>query len=157
MNNRLKKQESGRSMVEMIGVLAIIGVLSIGGIAGYQSAMTQGKANIVLGDIHFMYVQSLTLKQNQTSWTADDFNTTTLYPMNIQKGTTQCLSNGATCGREVSMTDVPADVCKRLKQMVPQFSSDCNTDNNEMTIGFDGQGNFSALRSAQHSGGTADN
>ena len=30
----MKKLESGRSMVEMLGVLAIIGVLSIGGIAG---------------------------------------------------------------------------------------------------------------------------
>ena len=28
----MKKLESGRSMVEMLGVLAIIGVLSIGGI-----------------------------------------------------------------------------------------------------------------------------
>ena len=31
------KNESGRSMVEMLGVLAIIGVLSIGGIAGYTA------------------------------------------------------------------------------------------------------------------------
>ena len=32
----MTKLESGRSMVEMLGVLAIIGVLSIGGIAGYK-------------------------------------------------------------------------------------------------------------------------
>ena len=39
--NLLKKtkNQSGRSMVEMLGVLAIIGVLSIGGIAGYRAAM----------------------------------------------------------------------------------------------------------------------
>ena len=30
-----RHMESGRSMVEMLGVLAVIGVLSIGGIAGY--------------------------------------------------------------------------------------------------------------------------
>ncbi|MBR3913638.1 MAG: hypothetical protein IKJ28_05340 [Alphaproteobacteria bacterium] len=41
-------QESGRSMVEMLGVLAIIGVLSIGGIAGYTMAMNRYKANEVL-------------------------------------------------------------------------------------------------------------
>ena len=35
----------GRSMVEMLGVLAIIGVLSIGAIAGYQKAMTKYKLN----------------------------------------------------------------------------------------------------------------
>ncbi len=37
--------ESGRSMVEMLGVLAIIGVLSIGGIAGYVLAMRRHMAN----------------------------------------------------------------------------------------------------------------
>ena len=33
----------GRSMVEMLGVLAIIGVLSVGGIAGYSKAMFKHK------------------------------------------------------------------------------------------------------------------
>ncbi len=35
--------ELGRSMIEMLGVLAIIGVLSVGGIAGYSKAMEQFK------------------------------------------------------------------------------------------------------------------
>ena len=43
-----KTNESGRSMVEMLGVLAIIGVLSIGGIAGYTLAMNRYRANEVL-------------------------------------------------------------------------------------------------------------
>ena len=43
-----KKNESGRSMVEMLGVLAIIGVLSIGGIAGYTLSMRRYRANQVL-------------------------------------------------------------------------------------------------------------
>ena len=34
----LKKLSSGRSMVEMIGVMAIVGCLSIGGLAGYVKA-----------------------------------------------------------------------------------------------------------------------
>jgi len=41
----MTKLESGRSMVEMLGVLAIIGVLSIGGIAGYTMAMNRNTAN----------------------------------------------------------------------------------------------------------------
>ena len=40
--------ESGRSMVEMLGVLAIIGVLSIGGIAGYTLAMNRYRANEIM-------------------------------------------------------------------------------------------------------------
>ena len=44
----MKKNETGRSMVEMLGVLAIIGVLSIGGIAGYTLAMNRYRANEIL-------------------------------------------------------------------------------------------------------------
>ena len=40
-----KNMESGRSMIEMLGVLAIIGVLSVGGIAGYSKAMLKYKVN----------------------------------------------------------------------------------------------------------------
>ena len=38
-------KDSGRSMVEMLGVLAIIGVLSAGALAGYSKAMFQHKLN----------------------------------------------------------------------------------------------------------------
>lgn len=37
--------EKGRSMIEMLGVLAIIAVLSVGGITGYSKAMEKWKAN----------------------------------------------------------------------------------------------------------------
>ena len=37
--------QSGRSMVEMLGVLAIIGVLSVGAISGYSKAMIKYKLN----------------------------------------------------------------------------------------------------------------
>jgi len=38
-----KHIQSGRSMIEMLGVLAIVGVLSAGGIAGYSMAMQSYK------------------------------------------------------------------------------------------------------------------
>lgn len=41
----MKFDELGRSMVEMLGVLAIIGVLSVGAIAGYSKAMFKYKLN----------------------------------------------------------------------------------------------------------------
>ena len=44
----MKKLQQGRSMIEMLGVLAIIGVLSIGGLAGYTMAMNRHKANNIL-------------------------------------------------------------------------------------------------------------
>ena len=40
--------EKGRSMVEMLGVLAIVGVLSIGGVAAYTIAMNKYRTNELL-------------------------------------------------------------------------------------------------------------
>ena len=46
--------QSGRSMIEMLGVLAIIGVLSVGGIAGYSKAMSKFKVNKALGEYSYL-------------------------------------------------------------------------------------------------------
>ena len=54
MNNL---NESGRSMVEMLGVLAIIGVLSIGGIAGYTQAMKKYRVNEAINQISLTSVE----------------------------------------------------------------------------------------------------
>ena len=43
MSILFKNDQRGRSMVEMLGVLAIIGVLSVGGISGYSKAMAKFK------------------------------------------------------------------------------------------------------------------
>ena len=63
------QNEPGRSMVEMLGVLAIIGVLSIGGIAGYTMAMNRYKANQILdlASKLSMAVQARTPIANPTS------------------------------------------------------------------------------------------
>jgi hypothetical protein len=46
----------GRSMIEMLGVLAIIGVLSVGGIAGYTKAMDEYRINENINEInHVMF------------------------------------------------------------------------------------------------------
>ena len=42
------KSQCGRSMIEMLGVLAIVGVLSVGGLAGYSKAMRANKINDAL-------------------------------------------------------------------------------------------------------------
>ncbi len=47
-----KNYESGRSMVEMLGTLAIIGVLSVGAIVGYSYAMDKYRANETINDIN---------------------------------------------------------------------------------------------------------
>ena len=51
MKTLYKSEQSGRSMVEMLGVLAIIGVLSVGGIAGYSKAMAKFKTSKALDQV----------------------------------------------------------------------------------------------------------
>ena len=44
--------DTGRSMVEMLGTLAIVGVLSIAGIAGYRYAMDKSRANETMDELN---------------------------------------------------------------------------------------------------------
>ncbi len=50
-NNSKEVLQNGRSMIEMLGVLAIIGVLSVGGIAGYSKAMQKYRVNKTIEQI----------------------------------------------------------------------------------------------------------
>lgn len=49
---KFQTKEFGRSMVEMLGVLAIIGILSITAIFGYKFAMNKYKANTLANEIN---------------------------------------------------------------------------------------------------------
>ena len=55
-----KNLENGRSMVEMLGTLAIIGVLSVGAIAGYSYGMNKYRANQTMHDISLRTVDLIT-------------------------------------------------------------------------------------------------
>ena len=57
--------ENGRSMVEMLGVLAIIGVLSVGGIAGYSKAMNKYKINKTTDQVSMLVANIRTLFSSQ--------------------------------------------------------------------------------------------
>ena len=50
----MKIKENGRSMIEMLGVLAIVAVLSIGGLAGFNNAMKKHKTNKLISDFEMM-------------------------------------------------------------------------------------------------------
>ena len=54
LNRNEKHNQSGRSMIEMLGVLAIVGVLSAGGIAGYSMAMQSYKTNLLIERINLI-------------------------------------------------------------------------------------------------------
>ena len=51
MRKQKIKNQNGRSMIEMLGVLAIIGILSVGGIAGYSKAIMKYRINKTIEQI----------------------------------------------------------------------------------------------------------
>ena len=70
----MKFYQSGRSMVEMLGVLAIIGVLSVGAIAGYSKAMFKYRLNKAMEQYN-QIISAATINQNilldATSYSGD--------------------------------------------------------------------------------------
>lgn len=64
--------ESGRSMVEMLGVLAIIGVLSVGGIAGYSKAMSKYKVNKTIDQVTMLVANIRTTYASQNNYEGFD-------------------------------------------------------------------------------------
>ncbi len=65
----MKINESGRSMIEMLGVLAIIGVLSVGGIAGYSKAMSKYRTNKMIDQATMLITNIRTMFAQQQSYT----------------------------------------------------------------------------------------
>ena len=66
--NKFRSEQSGRSMVEMLGVLAIIGVLSVGGIAGYSKAMAKFKLSKAMDQVSNVVTNVRTLYSGQPNY-----------------------------------------------------------------------------------------
>ena len=66
----IHSNESGRSMVEMLGVLAIVGVLSVGGIAGYSQAMSKFKVTKAMDQVQTIITNMRTLYASSRTYSA---------------------------------------------------------------------------------------
>ncbi len=64
----MRVNEQGRSMIEMLGVLAIVGVLSVGGIAGYSKAMNKFKTNKIADQVQMISTNIRTLFSSQRTY-----------------------------------------------------------------------------------------
>ncbi len=66
--HQLNEFSLGRSMIEMLGVLAIIGVLSVGGIAGYSKAMMKFKINKTIEQMSMILANTRILYSSQGNY-----------------------------------------------------------------------------------------
>ncbi|MBO5037838.1 MAG: hypothetical protein J6C85_00055 [Alphaproteobacteria bacterium] len=63
-----KINQRGRSMIEMLGVLAIVGILSVSAIAGFQKAMIKHKTNKIFDEITTITANIQTAFANQRNY-----------------------------------------------------------------------------------------
>ena len=64
----MNKTQQGRSMIEMLGVLAIVGVLSVGGIMAYNMAMNKFKTNKQMDQIQLIMTNVKTLFASNSNY-----------------------------------------------------------------------------------------
>ena len=74
-----RNDQKGRSMVEMLGVLAIIGVLSVGGISGYSKAMAKFKLTKAQDQISMLLMNIRTAFATSPSYEGLDVETAISY------------------------------------------------------------------------------
>ena len=78
----MKINESGRSMIEMLGVIAVIGVLTVGGIAGFSKAMDHFRVNKTANQVSYILAHLRNLYRGQMDYRGLD---STASPMVIDK------------------------------------------------------------------------
>ncbi len=161
--NRIKTHsQSGRSMVEMLGVLAIIAILSIGGIVGFRLAMNYYQANQIAHEMNIMRTdaqikiaqgtEKLTLGDPYDSGTIrfnnypTDFDFTDSFtdPENPEEDWKE--------GYYITVFKIPQGVCKPLATLLSgmdgiteftinnnDYNTDtnfCNQDENRLSLSF---------------------
>ena len=124
-----KNEQTGRSMIEMLGVLAIVGVLSVGGIAGYSKAMAKFKIGKTQDQIMNIVNNIRTLYGAEPNYAG--LNVTTLISANIAPkdmirgaelvnafgGTVTIAPAGSVANMEgfgIAFHDLPKEVCIAL-------------------------------------------
>ena len=122
--------EQGRSMVEILGVLAVIGVLSAGGIYGYSFAMDKYRANDTLSELnvlahtHGMQISQMIERENLPSdgEVLSDENARTRFGFEYEV----TVYNDHF---EIDVFDVPQPICNDLRQTAWSLPYDIQSEN----------------------------
>ncbi len=160
-SNQIK--ETGRSMIETLGVLAIIGVLSIAGITGYKYAMNRYQTNQIIAELNLLRNQ-INIAMNRLEKTSyelslgepydnERLNTvnasfsygcgvdTTISPMCYNDDTVyyQQLDgiNQTLCQSIAqSMQFMPQLLEQRINNKIDSMGTNCTEENNKLTFFF---------------------
>ena len=128
MNSTILTNETGRSMVEMLGVLAIIGVLSVGGVYGYGVAMKKHKANELLHQASMLATTvSAQIMSGKNPTTLDSFANSDLGTFTLETYT-----DGDNTFK-LKISDIDADVCEQMKSSMGGMVRDIVCDENAKT------------------------
>lgn len=103
--------EAGRSMTEMLGTLAVIGVLSIGAIWGYSYAMDKYRANETIKDVTLYAMsasQQMLAGHEELNFSELGTTTKTGYPIDGE------IMEEDDRYFEIYVDDVPTGVCERI-------------------------------------------
>ena len=117
MRKAFKINELGRSMVEMLGVLAVVGVLSIGAIQGYRYAFNKYNANETINELN---IRAHDISQRMDQIIESNF----VGIIDMEMGNVTRSGYPVTARThpqyvdffEMFVSDVPSDVCKQILQ-----------------------------------------
>ena len=114
---KIKMNEIGRSMVEMLGILAVIGVLSVGGIIGYKFAMNKYIANETMYELNIRATDISQRMEKLISINhAGEIDMEMGPVMRMGYPITARMSPQYTDYFEIFISDVPTEICKLLLQ-----------------------------------------
>ena len=81
----MQRNESGRSLLEMIGTLTIMGILSITAIMGFRYGMNKLKANRIYNDAKLAYVSISSSGGAPYHWAAPEFTPECGYTLSVRR------------------------------------------------------------------------
>ncbi len=118
-------RQNGRNMIEMLGVLAIVGILSVGGIAGYSMAMQNHRTNALIEKVQLIAQQARSLyKGDYSSLTSDSIEQLIYAGMikdrknpfggNFHLGRSHLGSDVFGISTQTNLHTVPKDACVKI-------------------------------------------
>ncbi len=136
-----ESHQFGRSMIEMLGVLAIVGVLSVGGLAGYNMAMYRLRENNFMSELAMLPSQIDGYINDMKTSAADNFAFIDLshFTAAAQVLAPQIKVVGIDRREEdvfydyaLTMQGVPPEICHRIVEVYHNQARVCIGDENEL-------------------------